>query len=93
MSHKLSFSKFVMIILVSSFAYVILMASSKLRTKKIGTIFQTIGEKTVQGNSLHFKQNLIFWDKLLSRNQAFYLQEQYYKIMEIINTQLSSIQH
>ena len=62
MSRHLSFSKFVMVILVSCFAYVILLANSKLRTKKIGTIFQTVGEKTVQGNILHYmhKQNPIF---------------------------------
>ena len=45
---KLSFDKFVMVVLGCYFAFVIINANLKLRSNNIGTIFRKVKEKTVQ---------------------------------------------
>ena len=48
MKYQISFGKFVMVVLGCYLAFVIFKANSKLRSKKIGTIFSTVGQKTVK---------------------------------------------
>ena len=44
----MSFSKFVAIALVCYLGYILFRAHGKLRERKIGTVFQMMGEKTVK---------------------------------------------
>ena len=44
----MSFSKFIAIALVSYLGYILFRAHGKLRERKIGTVFQMMGEKTVK---------------------------------------------
>ena len=49
MRHDISFGKFVMVVLGCYFTFVIYNANDKLQIGKIGTIFTTMIEETVQG--------------------------------------------
>ena len=51
----MSFSKFIAIALVCYLGYILFRAHGKLRERKIGTVFQMMGEKTVKEiSNLHY---------------------------------------
>ena len=57
-----SFGKFVALALVCYLGFILLRAHSKLQERKIGTVFQTMSEKTVQEIcDLHFFNQLALY--------------------------------
>ena len=52
MKYQISLGKCVMLVLGCYLAFVIFRANNKLQLDKIGTIFSTVSEKTVQAGSL-----------------------------------------